>query len=642
MNDPLFGSGIQAKGRWISHHTHTSEVGFWTTVRNLPRVAAVACALAWAADRRAALVAGFANIGQALAAALSLLAVNEVLTNLVAADPTPERVRAALPALLWALCLAVCGSLCRALATAAGGQLVPKVQRVAEQKLLERVANVELAVLEDGAFQRSLAGGQLGVRAIEQLIPAVLSSLSALAGVAATVGVIGVLHPLLMPLLVLGVVPQAWKAVAMGRRQYTSAVRWLTESRQKDILVELLTDQGSPAEEIRVHGLAGFLLGHYRRLAGVLEKERMRLSRTEAKIGVLADAAAGATRLATYIALGGLLLAGELSVALVGTMMYAMTRVTAQLSSLLTQFNALYRHGLFVADYSRVLESAGAAAISRGGIRDAVWPEVISAHDLVFSYPGAAEPALEGVDLELRRGEVVALVGVNGSGKSTVARLLAGLYQPQHGTIRWDGIPVQELDRETVAAQIGWIGQNFQRWPFTVRANTIVGRPDAEAGEERLAAAADFADATETISGLPDGWNTLLARDFEGGVNLSGGQWQRIALARATFRDARILICDEPTSALDPLSEAETFERLMALAGRDQTVLLITHRMGSIRHADRIYVLDSGQVVENGTYEQLMARGGLFATMYLKQRRQFDLSPPAQETPLRDAVKSLD
>jgi ATP-binding cassette subfamily B protein len=174
-----------------------------------------------------------------------------------------------------------------------------------------------------------------------------------------------------------------------------------------------------------------------------------------------------------------------------------------------------------------------------------------------------------------------------------------------------------------VYARVGWIGQDYYRWPFTVRANTVIGRPDATDHNGRLARAAAFSGAQEMVAELRDGWDTLLAPQFQGGVNLSGGQWQRIALARAHFRDADVLICDEPTAALDPTTEIETFQRLMGLAGDGRTIILITHRLGSIRHANRIHVLDAGRIVESGSFEHLIARDGLFAKLYEAQRGQY-------------------
>jgi ATP-binding cassette, subfamily B, bacterial len=321
--------------------------------------------------------------------------------------------------------------------------------------------------------------------------------------------------------------------------------------------------------------------------------------------------------------LGWLLVSGVMALATAGAAVVAVTIVTRQLTEMLGQLNGLYARGLYVGDYREVLKRASAEAIPAGGCPAPDRPAHVVIQDVYFTYSGSVEPALRGVSLEVRRGEVIALVGANGSGKSTVARLLAGLHRPQQGTITWDGSEIGDLDRKTVFSRIAWIGQDFQRWPFTARVNTTIGRPNLIDEDLRLGRAATFAGADEMVAALPGEWDTLLAREFHGGVNLSGGQWQRLALARAHFRDAQILICDEPTAALDPVAEIESFHKLMALAGDGQSVVLITHRLGSIRFADRIYVLDAGQVAETGTYDDLMARSGLFAQMFEAQRQQY-------------------
>lgn len=630
MADPLFGAGIRLGGAWVAHLSAGSEAGLGTTLRAVPRLTGFAMRTAWRADRGAVLVAAAAQLVQAGAGAVGLLAVNRLLVGLLSAGPTPERVWAAVPALLVVGTVLAAGSLARAVDTAAQGRLSPKVQRVAEQQIIERAAQVELAVLEDGAFHRSLAGAKLGVPAIQQLTTAVLTSCGSLLTIVATTAAVSTLHPLLVPLLLVAVLPQAWKTAAVARWEYASAMKWINQNRQKTLLVDVLTGQGAPAEEVRVHGLAAFLLGHYRRLADALERERTRLARVYAAAGLLADAVGGLVRALTYAALAGLLITETIPLATAGTAVIAVTTVTGRLTALVGQFSGLYTNGLFVADFHRTLEQTDVHAIPTTGL-PAPKPAHIAVRDVSFSYPGSVTPALRGVNLDVRRGEIVALVGANGSGKSTLARLLAGLYQPESGTITWNGTDTRLIARATACDRVAWIGQDFHRWPFTARVNTTVGRPDAPDQERLLAEAAAFSDTAEMIAALPDRWETLLAREFEGGVTLSGGQWQRLALARAHFRRAHLLICDEPTAALDPMTETATFEKLTALADDDRAVVLITHRLGSVRYADRIYVLHEGRLVEEGTHDQLTALGGHFATMYRTQRRQYDLPELASD-----------
>jgi ATP-binding cassette subfamily B protein len=227
------------------------------------------------------------------------------------------------------------------------------------------------------------------------------------------------------------------------------------------------------------------------------------------------------------------------------------------------------------------------------------------------------------VTLTLPLGRIVALVGENGSGKTTLVKLLAGLYKPDRGRILWDGVDTADADRHLLAERIAMVAQDFKRWPFTARVNVAVGRSAAPLTEERMADSIAEAGAEDVVADLPRGLDTLLARQFNGGHELSGGQWQRLGIARAAYRRGRILIVDEPTAALDARAELEVFEKIRALAGSGQTVVLITHRLASVRHADLVHVLEQGRLVESGTPEELLATGGVYAELYSLQADQF-------------------
>jgi ATP-binding cassette subfamily B protein len=241
---------------------------------------------------------------------------------------------------------------------------------------------------------------------------------------------------------------------------------------------------------------------------------------------------------------------------------------------------------------------------------------------ITFTYPSGARPALSDVCMDIRAGEVVALVGENGSGKTTLAKLLAGLYRPDSGRIRWDAADIADVDPEDLRRSVAVIFQDFLRYHLPARDNIGLGRHTAIHDLAGIRDAARHADADGFIGELADGYDTMLGPEFIGGTDLSIGQWQRIALARAFFRDAPFIILDEPTAALDARAEHDLFERIRALlAGR--TVLLISHRFSSVRSADRIYVLDGGRVVEAGSHDQLMDRGGLYAELFTLQARAY-------------------
>lgn len=221
--------------------------------------------------------------------------------------------------------------------------------------------------------------------------------------------------------------------------------------------------------------------------------------------------------------------------------------------------------------------------------------------------------------MTIDRGEVIALVGENGSGKTTLAKILSGLYEPDSGRVSWDDTDLADVDPDELRNHIAVIAQDHTRWPLTARYNISMG---TDKGEPALVAAAEVAGADQVVAELPHGYSTLLDRRFKDGHELSGGQWQRIAVARGFHRDAPLLICDEPTAALDARAEHALFERIRQHAD-GRTVLLITHRLASVRYADRIYVLDHGKVVEHGTHDELMGLDGLYADLYGLQARAY-------------------
>jgi ATP-binding cassette subfamily B protein len=229
------------------------------------------------------------------------------------------------------------------------------------------------------------------------------------------------------------------------------------------------------------------------------------------------------------------------------------------------------------------------------------------------------------VSIELRAGQVVALVGENGSGKTTLAKLLGGLYAPTSGTVRWDAVDASTVDPDALRRLVTVVFQDFARYNFTAADNIGLGDVDRLGDRPGIEAAADRAGADRMVRRLPDGYDSVLGREFDTGQDLSTGQWQRIAIARAFFRDAPVVVLDEPTASLDARAEHELFDRIRRLL-RGRTVLLVSHRFSTVRSADRIYVLHRGRVTEEGSHDELMAADGTYAELFRLQAAAF-LSP---------------
>ncbi len=624
----LFGGPLRYDMGWNQHRDAFLELSFRAMVTRLPSLLGVSLRLARQADPRAARTVLTAEVGRGMAQAVGLLAVNSVLSRLIGGGPIEDRLRGALPALVVMAVVLLVGALLRAASTYATGRLEPKVERVATELYLERAAAVELAAIEDHAFHKLLDTAQYGASSARRMILYGTRVVNAMISLVAAAGVLTVLHPLLLPLLITMTLPSAWSALTNARRRYESFHTWVQHARAGHLIAALLTEPEA-APEIRVHGVGPFLLRHFRAMSETAEAEQARLARLAARTGLFAATWTGLATLATYATLGGLLLTGTMALAVAGTAVIAIRSGSASLNTLVLEVNQLHEEALFVGDLQRLYVEAAERAIPVGGAALPEDPREIRFENVTFGYPGeSARPALEDVTLSLPLGRIVALVGENGSGKTTLVKLLAGLYRPDRGRILWDGVDAADADRHELAERIAMVAQDFKRWPFTARVNVAVGRSSAPLTEERLADAIAQAGAAEVVGDLPRGLDTLLARNFSGGHELSGGQWQRLGIARAAYRRGRILIVDEPTAALDARAELEVFDKIRALADSGQTVVLITHRLASVRHADLVHVLDQGRVVESGTPDELLACGGVYAELYALQAEQFSPTAP--------------
>ncbi|MQY07804.1 ABC transporter ATP-binding protein [Actinomadura macrotermitis] len=608
---------------WTARSGELAETGMRVMARQLPSVVARAAGLAWRASRADTCVTVGCNLLAGVFTAFGLLATTGVLTALFSAGPTPDRVRAALPSLVL---VAVAAALRAGLQAAAGwsqSRLQPQVTRLVELRLYELTTAVELAALDDPDFLDDLKRAQgPGMAAAPLVVRTAVDVLTGAVGMFAAAGTLGVLHPLLLPLLLLTALPEGWASVRSARMRYLVELAVVGVVRRKWILSDLMADRRHAAE-VRSFTMRGFLLGEYDRLAAYQRGVELDLARRQTIVRVTGDLLQGVASAGVYVALGLMLWSGAVPLAVAGTAVLAIRAGQSSLANLVYAVNQCYEEGLYFGDYLRLCDKAEALAPARPaetatGELPGRFDE-IAVHDVTFTYPGAEKRSLNGISMTLRRGEVVALVGENGSGKTTLAKIMAGLYDPDGGEVRWDGVPLRTVAPERVWERIAVIAQEYTHWPMTAAQNITMGRGGGDGdGEDGMLTAARAAGADEVVADLPRGYQTLLDRRFEGGAELSGGQWQRLAVARGFFRDAPLLICDEPTAALDARAEHHLFERIRAHAD-GRTVLLITHRLASVRHADRIYVLDGGRVIEEGDHAKLMAAGGLYAELYSLQ-----------------------
>jgi ATP-binding cassette subfamily B protein len=607
---------------WRAYDQRMATVRFGDVARRFPALIRQAVSLGWSASRRDTAATISLNLASGVFGGYALFATTGVLQALFAGGPTPDRVRAALPSLIL---VAVATAVRSGVATAAGwaqSRLEPQVDQAVEVQLYDLTSQVELAAFDDPDFHdRMQRARDRGVNSASALVNDVINFTTAFAGLASAAVVVGVLQPVLLAVLLLAQLPGAWSAVRSARINYLTRFALIDSYRRKYILANLIAERRTAAE-LRSFTMRAFLVGRVSRLAAYARSAELRAARQQTVTKLIGSALGGVATAGVYVVLGVLLATGILALSVAGTAVLALRSAAASLAQLMYSVNQCYEDGLYFSDYVSFCEDAQ-ARIPLPGPASAP-PEFarIIASGVTFTYPGAVEPALQEVSIEIGRGEVIALVGENGSGKTTLAKILAGLYRPQGGTVRWDDVSIADVDGDPLRERIAVIAQDHGNWPLTVRDNIIMGRL---LDEPLLESAAASSGADAVIAELDRGYDTLLARQFKDGAELSGGQWQRIAAARGFYRTAPLLIMDEPTAALDARAEYALFSSLRTLA-RDRTVLIITHRLASVRHADRIYVLAHGKVAETGSHADLMTLGGQYAELYTLQASQYDVS----------------
>ena len=610
-----------AASYWQAHDRRLAETGFGAVARQLPGLIGQAIRLGWEANRRDTVATIGLNLISGVLTGFALLATTGVLEALFAAGPTPQRVRAALPSLILVAIAVAARAGLQAAAGWAQSRLHPQVDRVVEIRLLDLTTRVELAAFDDAEFYDAMQRARdRGLYSASQVVTNVLDCVTGVVGIVATALVVAVLQPVLLVLLLLAELPGGWAAVRSARIGYITNFALADSHRRKWILSDLMAERRTAAE-LRSFTLRPFMLERVARLAAYTRDTQMKAASRQALTRVTAQAAGGVATAGVYAALGILLAIGALPLAVAGTAVLAIRSAQTSLNTLLYAVNQCYEEGLYFSDYLAFCTDA-ASRIPPPGTQPA--PAVfgrITTDAVTFTYPGASRPALHEVSIEIRHGEVVALVGENGSGKTTLAKVLSGLYRPDSGVVRWDQTVIGDVDAESLRERIAVIAQDHANWPLTVRHNIAMGREADPAALDRAAVASG---ADTVIGKLPHGYDTLLDRHFKDGAELSGGQWQRIAAARGFYRSAPLLIMDEPTAALDARAEYALFSSIRGhAAGR--SVLLITHRLASVRHADRIYVLRDGEVIEQGGHADLLALGGQYAELFTLQASQYDL-----------------
>jgi len=517
--------------------------------------------------------------------------------------------------LLLELAIAVLSDLLGRMVGYADGLLSEQFTNRIGARLMEHAATLDLEDFEDPDLQDRLQRARMQTMGRMNLMAQLFGQAQDFVTVGTFAAGLIVYAPWLILLLALALIPAFIGESHFNTLGYNLNTMWTPERRE----LEYLKQVGSSVEtakEVKIFDLNRFLIDRFKTLSTKFYEGNKAIAGKRAFWGTLLAALGSLAYYAAYAYIAWRTVRGDFSIGDLTFLSSSFLRLRSLLESLLSGFAQVANQSLYLDDiYSffkiepEITSKPGAAVVPRPIQQGFVFDNV------GFRYEGAERWALRGLSFELLAGEVLALVGENGAGKTTLVKLLARLYDPDEGRILLDGRDLRDYDLDDLRANVGVIFQDFVRYHLTAGENIGVGQIDAMHDRTRIEAAARRGMADEVIADLPLGYDQLVGRRWKTGMDLSGGQWQKIAIARAYMRDAQVMILDEPTAALDARAEYEVFRRFKELSD-GKTAVLISHRFSSVRMADRILVLAGGKVEAQGTHEQLMAQGGRYAELF--------------------------
>jgi ATP-binding cassette subfamily B protein len=500
--------------------------------------------------------------------------------------------------------------------------LADKFTRHISIRIMEHASRLDLFCYEDPSFQDKLerarvqATDRLGmIRQMGLLVQQVITTATLAASIL-------FFSPWLLLLLILCVVPAFLGESHFAFLGYALAFRLTPVKRQIDYLRFLGASKDS-AKELKLFGLNKYLTDRFTELSDDVYHENVALAKRRLGATAVLSLVTTMGYYGAYVYVIFETVSGTMTVGTLTFLTGAIAGASSNLQMIFSTFSSIADQSLFLTDLLEFFALQPLVTSKPNALR-APRPiqQGIEFRDVSFSYPGSMRLVLKNLNLRVMPGERIALIGENGEGKTTIVKLITRLYDPTAGSVHVDGIDLREYDLEDYSSQIAVIFQDFMRYDMTAWENIAMGQISERKNLARIELAAKKSLAESVIGKLPLGYDQMLGRRFETGVDLSGGEWQRVALARAYLRDAQLLVLDEPTAALDARSEHEVFERFAELT-QGKMALLISHRFSTVKMADRIVVLEKGQIAEEGRHEQLMARGGRYAAMFEMQASSY-------------------
>ena len=593
------------------------EGSVWSQVRYFPRL----LRLFWAVNPVLATVVAVLEIGSGLFAVAEVHVLRQLIDT---AQGVVTGTASLGMGLLWASALAglaLVGGLFSgqfSVRQTLAGRQQELLRREIEARCYRQAQTTPLEGLEYAAYYDRLQRATLAMEQhLYETVEVAWRGLASLVALVSLAIYLGQFHWGLPLLLVVGTAPGLIARMRFEGKRYELSNELTPETRRLGVWIDLLWKRDAAAE-VRLFGLGPWLVDGIQRLWLRTMRRRLQLSAAGARVSIWTDGLNALVYLAAITFSVWLLITGSASLGTYAAFFFAVQSFQSHYVDLaLSILGGIESSMRYIRDF---FEFTDGPRVDLTGGRRLAGPvaQGIKFEAVSFTYPGSEEPALADLNLTIRPGERLALVGENGAGKSTLVKLLMGLYQPTAGRILVDGVELREMAPADWYHRFGTVFQDFQRYQSSVRDNITVGWVDGADDEAALQAAVGRSGADEVATTLPQGVDTLLGKEFHEGQELSVGQWQKLAIARAYFRPAEMLILDEPASALDAQAEAAVYEHFARMAA-ERTVVLISHRLGSCRIADRVLVLRAGRLIEAGTHDELLARDGAYAELYRLQ-----------------------
>jgi ATP-binding cassette subfamily B protein len=482
-------------------------------------------------------------------------------------------------------------------------------------ELIQKTAKVELASLEDSEFYDKLERARRQTTSRVSLMSNVLAQIQDIITIVSLISGLIYFYPILIVLLVISIIPSFINELKYSQSTYSLQKSWTPERRELDYM-RMIGASDITAKEIKLFGLADFVSNTFKRISDKYYKANKKLSIRKSLWGGIFHIFGDLAYYGAYIFIVLKAVAGFVTIGDLTFLAGSFSRLRSQLQTVFSRFSGITESAMYLQDYFEFVDMDFSNDNS-DQYRPAPteFKNKIRFEKVSFRYPQSDKNVLSNISFDLKKGEKLALVGENGAGKTTLIKLLLRLYEPSSGQILMDGVPIREYRKEDYQKMLGAIFQDFVKYYLTAKINIAVGNIEEEHNTAKIKDAAVQSLANDVIESLPEGYEQGLGRRFKKGAELSGGQWQKIALARAYMSDAPIIILDEPTSALDARAESEVFQRFIGLT-KDRTSIIISHRFSTVRMADRILVLQGGHILEIGTHEELLAKPQLYAELY--------------------------